>query len=366
LLYSSKLKWRQTIGPVDTAGIVLSVLAISLLELVKAGGYWARAGYWLDNRSYLAIAGLIRGVGSPQAGPHFWGFPLVIAGLQALLRVSGLQVLVAVSIVCSLLASYLIRRLYGDSVTVAFWIVSPAWVRLSVLGGSEPLFLCLLLLSWTALRSKSTRSGTLLAALATTVRPVGFIAICAIAFTLLLRRDWRGLAATTGIALATGLAYLALVKTVSGDAFINFKRYSASDWPSGNPLTIPFLKLGKGAWRIFVNEHWSNSGPLFLTLALVIAAVVVLAVRAEPVKRYPAEFWFVAGYLAFLACYAYSEVSFYFPRFAIPALPFLLFVLRDWLPSKRLLVWPLAILSALFTVVNLLGFKAAFGFSRHG
>ena len=80
---------------------------------------------------------------------------------------------------------------------------------------------------------------------------------------------------------------------------------------------------------------------------------------------YPAELTFAIAYLCFFACYSYGEVARHLPRFAIPVMPFLLFIARNWLPNNRFLVWPMAVLSALIASSALVGFEAVFGFSLH-
>jgi hypothetical protein len=61
-------------------------------------------------------------------------------------------------------------------------------------------------------------------------------------------------------------------------------------------------------------------------------------------KSYPAEAIFVGTYALFLFSYdAPTWVFYYFPRFAIPLLPFLLLVFRDRLPHDRRILWGVAL-----------------------
>ena len=172
----------------------------------------------------------------------FWGFPAVIAATQVALGISGFAALVAISATSSVAACLLIHRLYGGVVTVTFLILCPEWVRVSVIGGSEPLFLCLLLGSWLAFRSGRALMASVFASLATTVRPVGVFALCAFAFTLILQRDWRRLAMSICIAAGVGLSISSCCKWSLGTHSL------ISDsillvWPSGNPFSFPFVTL---------------------------------------------------------------------------------------------------------------------------
>jgi branched-subunit amino acid transport protein AzlD len=357
----------RELGASDVVLVVFAAFLIPFYELIRAGNYWGRVNDWLDNPNYVEIAEIIQSGGFLGEKHHFWGLPLVIAGAQVAFGISGFAALIAISIACSVAASFLMYRLYGAVATVAFLILCPEWVRLSVMGGSEPLFLCLLLASWLAFRSDRVLMAVLLASFATMVRPVGFIALCAFAFTLILRRHWRELAMSICIGVGIGLAYLACLQVATGNAFINFKLYSASAWPSGNPFSLPFVQLAKNFFDIVLHRRWTGwLQSLFSILLLSFGAFALSKQMRTIPQRYPAEFTFAIAYLGFLACYNFGGVAVFLPRFAIPVLPFLLFTAHNWLPNNRFLVWPMAVLSALIASSALVGFKAVFGFSLHG
>jgi hypothetical protein len=342
-----------------------SAMLIPFMELASRGLYWSRVSGWLDNPSYIDIAHILRFGGTPM-GPHFWGFPAVIALTEAVFSTTGLVSLVLVAFVSSALASVLIFRLYGPIVTVMFMVLSPEWVRLSIVGGSEPLFLLLLLGSWLAFRADRILLAVLLASLATTVRSVGAIAVCAFALTLLLQRDWRRLAMSFSIAVGVGLTYLGWLRAVCGDPFINFRRYSASDWPSGNPFSIPFVALVKGLIRMSQIDPWTRLAQPMICIAILGFGVFALLNHARNyAEKYPAELSFVVGYLGFFLCYGYQDVAWFLTRFMIPVYPFLLFAGRDWLPNSRIVLWMLVLASSLIASADLVGFNAAFGVALH-
>ena len=249
MFYLMRMKLEKEISTKDVVAMAVSAMLVPFMELACRGIYWNRVEAWLDNESYIDIAHVLRFGGTPST-PHFWGFPAVIALTETVFSTSGLASLVLVSFVSSALASLLIFRLYGPIVTVMFLVLCPEWVRVSIMGGSESLFLLLLLGSWLAFRSNRSSIAVVLASLAATARPVGAIAVCAFALTLLLRRDWRRLAVSISIAVGMGVAYLGWLRVVCGDPFVNFRLYSAQDWPSGNPFSFPFVQLVKGLIRI--------------------------------------------------------------------------------------------------------------------
>lgn len=323
-------------------------MLIPLLELTRTGIYWKSVHDWLDNGSYVEIAHVIR-FGGAVSDQHFWGLPAIIALTEAAFSTSGYAALVTISVVSSMTATFLMYRLYGAAVSVAFLILCPEWVRLSVLGGSEPLFLCLLLGSWLAFRQERALMATVVASLATTVRPVGAIAVCAFVLVLFLRRDWRRLSISACSAVGIGLGYLAWLRAVSGDAFVQVRIYAHVFWPGGRPFSLPFARLAVSFIRLLRSGPWN--GPVlesFFCLAVLGLGTFVLSKHARGIRqKYQAELAFAVGYLGFLACYNDPDMAFYLPRFAIPVYPLLIFTAQDWLPKRRLVFWPLVLLSGL-------------------
>jgi hypothetical protein len=56
-------------------------------------------------------------------------------------------------------------------------------------------------------------------------------------------------------------------------------------------------------------------------------------------NQYPAEASFAALYLAFLISYAYIGIAWHLPRYFIPLLPSILFLMKDILPKTRWIIY---------------------------
>jgi hypothetical protein len=77
------------------------------------------------------------------------------------------------------------------------------------------------------------------------------------------------------------------------------------------------------------------------------------------------ELGFAALSLVFLLCYdapAWSWIE--FPRFAIPVIPFALMGLEPWLPMRRTIVWPAAVLSGVFAGASAINVQRAWQLLR--
>lgn len=350
----------------EVAVTVGLALVLHILFVCRAANFWEVAFRSNDNQAYLHIAAIIRTWHPPGTvfPAFFWGFPYAIAGVSTVLSLPPLAALVLVSIVSSLAVSILVCRLYGGWVAVALYsFINYHLIFISVEGGSELPFMCLLFASLLAARSERWNLAALLAALGTTVRPVGLIALVAFALVLGMRRSYRRLAEITLIGLGIGLVYVIPVWIILGSPVANFTRYQ--DWwgPQGRPLTFPFGALIP-SFIAFQGSRWPKIAESAIWLALALAGTAAMWLpRQRP--RFPfnqPEIWFASIYTLFFLSYNYSEVYGDLPRFLMPITPLLLFSFRDWIPRDRRVLWPAVLLSALLASAAQVGFNNVFGF----
>ncbi len=114
------------------------------------------------------------------------------------------------------------------------------------MGGSEPLFVCLLLAAFVNVRRERWLLASLLASLATVVRPLGVFALIGIGLTLLWARDFRKFAAATAIGLTVGVLYSFPLATHFGDPMATVNSYHSPQWQGGWLFGFPFYAIIKG------------------------------------------------------------------------------------------------------------------------
>jgi hypothetical protein len=351
--------------------MLATMFAIHLLAVCRVSGFWELATQHSDDMDYVEIAGIIRNwhfAGGPLPG-DFWGFPYAIAAGSKLFSIPELMAAVLISVLASLAVCILAYRLYGGWVTAAFVLINYEWTRLSVEGGSEPLFMCLLYASFVAVRADRWNLAALLASLSTVVRPVGVFALVSFAVVLAMRRDYRQLATITLIGLGIGTLYIAPIWLLCGNPFANYALYQAGgDWgPHGLPITYPFGALISSflAALHHQNARWYTL-TLFAawpTLALLSATMIWRPRNRQGfLLRYRPEALFASAYFLFFFLYNNFEVVWLFSRFLIPVLPILVFSLRDWIPKDRRVVWGAAVMSALLSSASIVHFRNIFGF----
>jgi hypothetical protein len=295
---------------------------------------------------------------------EFWGVSYLSALLVTLTGLPDVAALIVISF-CMYLATPLICfRLWGGTVAAWFVVANWWWLQAAVDGGSEPLFMALLLGTFLAVRKKEWTLAAVLASGATVVRPVGIFALFGIGIVLLARRDFRRLVIATVIALVTGILYAIPMILIYGSPLASVRSYQAQDWASGSPVTIPFLPIVKGALSTLTNMRLPLKILISFWVLLTAAALIRMAIDRSfrsYAKEYPAEAIFAFLYGIFLFSYNSNVWGWqHFPRFAIPILPFVLLVFLDRLPTDRRLLWGIGFVSVICVVLPKAGITHAY------
>ena len=347
-------------GPSQLEIAVLVAVGIALFISVVAlahGYYLAAVDNFGDSFAYMSVASALRrwdfhGLAVEQ----FWGLPYAMAALSKLTGVSDRTSLLVLSLLPSLLAVMIAWRLWGGWIAGYFAVLNFDWMQRSCLGGSEPLFVCLLLAAFLAVRRQRWLLASLLAAFATIVRPLGLFALIGIGLTLLWKRDFRKFAAAFLIGLTVGVLYSLPMKIYLGDALANVHGYHNPQWQGGYLFGIPLYAIFKGT---SIHDPWTNLVLSFGWISFVIAAVAVM-VKSREFRQYcrahAVEACFLVPYLWCLFTYNYPYwARGTFARFAIPIVPFVLLAFYRWLPKDRRILWGLAVVSSLLAAASALG-----------
>lgn len=341
----------------ETVWLVLFSFAIFVCVIALARNYAGAVDNFGDSSAYISLASAIRrwdfhGIVIKQ----FWGLPYAMAAMSKLTGISDRGALLVFSFVSSLLSVLLARRLWNGWIAGYFAILNFDWIQRSCMGGSEPLFVCLLLAAFLSVRQQRWLLGSLLAALATVVRPLGVFALVSIGLALLARRDFRKLAAAAAIGLTVGVLYSLPLAIHFGDPLATVSSYHSKQWQGGWLFGFPFYAIIKG---LIYPAPWTNLvlsfGWILLVSVSVLAMVKSVDFRAY-CRTHVVETVFLVPYLVSLFTYNYPVwARSNFARFAIPILPFVLLALYRWLPKDRRILWGMGALTSGLAACSALG-----------
>lgn len=281
-----------------------------------------------DSGSYMNVA---KAIGSWHfAGLQvlqFWGVSYVLALVAIATHAPLLAALVAVSAGSSAAVTLLANRLWGWHVAALVTALNFDWMQRSLLGGSEPLFMLLLLGAFLAVRHERWWLASLMASLATTVRPLGICALVAIGLVLLYRRQYGRFAAAFATGVLVGSLYVLPLQLYMHDPLATVHSYETS-----RPLFgIPFVAILEGTFH----EHPPLTNLLlsYFWIVLVVGGILLLSLTracSRYRRDYPVEFLFALFYTFMVCCYNYPHWALgNFARFSIPAIPFALVGWRD-------------------------------------
>lgn len=325
-------------------------LADYLFSAVHQQGSWLLAADWLDNGTYIAASNAIRTgrwIALKDNPTPFFGFPLVIAAVTRATALNGWAAVIAISLLSALIMCACVHHLYGSPAVLSPLVLSWDWVGICVLGGSEAPFCACLFGAFLCARSERWRTAATLAAIATTIRPVGVFALLALFLSRIHRHAWRTSAEIALLGITIGLVYLGLVGSLTGDPWINFRTYRV-DWNTGWPVGPPFIALVHSSLPLFHRFGWWIGMRVMVVVAMTAAAGIHVGYRIA-LGRWSlpeAESMFALLTVGFLLCYPFRNLAYEWPRFVIPAVPILTAAHRSIVPADRRFWWLVVLANA--------------------
>jgi hypothetical protein len=343
---------------IEIAGLIVLgfVLFVSVVSMVR--NYGGAVDEFGDNSAYISVASAIQrwdfhGI----VIKHFWGLPYAMVALAKLTGLSDRTCLLFFSFLPSLVAGLLARRLWGGWIALYFVTLNFDWWQRSCLGGSEPLFVCLLFAAFSSVRRQRWPLAALLASLATIVRPLACFALFGIGLWLLWKREFRKFAGATAIGLLVGILYAIPLAMHFGSPFATVDSYHSKEWAGGWLFGFPFYAIIKGT--LIEQAPWTNLVLSFGWITLVTVAVIAM-VKSQSFRAYcrahPVEALFLVPYLWCMYTYNYPHwARGNFARFAIPILPFVWLALYRWLPKDRRVLWILGVIGPVLAACSAVG-----------
>ena len=347
----------------EILAITALTVAIFVIFVCAIQNYLAKVDDFGDSLAYMTIASAIRRWNfAGLVILQFWGLPYLMAALSIIAGISDRTSLLAICFASALVSVVLAHKLWGGWIAGFFAVLNFDWLQRSLLGGSESLFVALIFGAFLAVRRGRWMIASLLAALATSVRPLGLIALVAISVTLLWRQEFVKFAWAITIELAVGTLYALPLMLYFGGPMANVHGYNSH----GHVLGFPFYAIINGT--VLYSSPWTNLMFTFAWILFALAGNIAMFTSGEfrlYWSRFPVEGWFAVLYLLAIYCYNYpfwARGS--FPRFVIPAVPVLLLALSRWIPRDRRVLWTLATLSPLLAAVSATGIQSAASFLR--
>ena len=359
-------KWKSELTSRELLLLVACGVAFFGVTVSLFHGWHTLPLHYGDNAAYLEVANAIRHWDFHGLDiQHFMGYPYAIAALSLITHIPLLSSLWIVAAVTSIVSTLLVGRLFGNRVCAYFALTNFAWWQVSFLGGSEPLAVALGMGAFWNFRRGRAWVAALLAALATTVRPLMLFALVGIGIALLLRKHYAKFLVALVLGAGIGLLYLWPLWHFFGDPLLTVHSYTTRDYgaanlagPHGRLFGWPFHGIIVGT--MLYPAPRTNLILSFAWIALVVAGAAAMFRRElrEHWRANLAEAVFCGCYLLAIFCYDYLVwARGNFIRFSIPVLPFVFFALLRWLPKDRRVLWCLCVLGPVLAAASAVGIR---------
>ena len=358
--------WAREPKPRELFLFVAIGCVLFLVTMSAFGGWHTAAVNFGDNGAYLQAATAIRNWDFRGIDiQHFLGYPYTIAAVSIAFHLPLDLTLPLVASVASLVSTFLVARLFGTQVAAYFALTNLGWLQASFLGGSEPLAVAMVLGAFWNFRRGHPLWAAFFASLATTVRPLMFLALVGIGLALLYQKRYAKFLGALSLGLAIGLLYVWPLAHYFGDPLLTIHSYTSRDYgavnvhgPHGHLFGWPFHAIIVGT--LVYPAPWTNLVLTFSWIALVLAGVC--AMFSWDYRRYasanPHEAVFASLFLIAIFCYDYLIwARGNFMRFSIPVMPFVFFALLRWLPKDRRILWFIGMVASFLAACSAVGIR---------
>lgn len=263
----------------------------------------------------------------------FWGTSIATALVTLVTKLQPSTALILTSILSGFVIVYLLGKLFTWQTAALAIFMSGALMKHVIFGGSEPLFLAVLLSAVLLLRRGHWVASSLVASLSCTVRPLGGMLVLAMLIVLLYRREYLLALKCAAISSLIAVSYQVFIFCATGQSTLGHVQGYSGDWTGGNPWGIPIVS-------ILSRYLYAGSMLLAIKCGVWMALTLLCIVRTAGRLKYErqgstgvAESWFVIGFALFHLSYNPQVPD--FPRLICPLTPWLAETVQSVIPLNK-------------------------------
>lgn len=320
-----------------------------------------------DNRGYFKMANNLLNMNFEDIDYRPFGLSIILAGVKLITGLPYPVIMLLINFFCFIFSIYLISIIFNLNTSIWFLILGYEFSIITILGGSEILFILLSLISFYNFKKQNFFFAFFYSSLLIFVRPWG-IAISTTYFIYLFMKNKKLFNFHFGIFLVLFIIYIFLsykfyenklifqvyahdYNISTGLYFLNYPFYSIYYSLSNlNNIEIPLL----------------NSVTIFNIIKILFFVIFSIFSIFILLKNYKKNFSndlisiisiYTLFYFLLLIHYNSYWVYIEYPRFLLPILPFSIFFIGKYLPNKKFVQLTLIIFSSIFFGISAVGVK---------
>ena len=300
---------------------------------------------------------------------HPFGISIIIALVNFITKINPIFLMILLNIIFAYFSIIIISKLFGNLTSIFFLILGYEFTLVSLMGGSETSAIFFILLSLFLYDSNFRKIAFFTSSFVYFIKPWAIALPIGIGLILLFKKEKKFFFEFLLISIPMFCIYLIISYIIYGPGLI-FEGYIDNQaLLKGEKFFVdfPFVALIKE----IIGPNSINGLPLlsfpitnlikiFFYIMLIIIGYFFMIKKSKIYFKedvYKIVFIFTSIQIFLIFTYNSPWIFHEFPRYSIMILPFIIFSLKEYLPTNKTIILTLIILSATFNAFSAVGYK---------
>lgn len=344
-------------------------LSLIIFFYGNLNNYYLAVSNYGDNKNYLILADNFLKMDFSIFVYHPFGISVILSIVNFITKIDFIFLMILLNVIFAYFSLIIISKLFTNLVAIFFLIFGYEFTLVSLMGGSEISAIFFILITLFLYKFNFKKSACLTSSFAYFIKPWAIALPIAIGIVLLFKKERKFFFEFFIITLLMFIIYLVISYIIYGPGLI-FAGYKSNDALIKGEnffLDFPFVALYKeiiGTNSVnglsFLALPKTNLLKIFFYIMIVSFGYLHML---KDIKRYfkndiyKVVFIFTSLQVFLTFTYNSPWIFHEFPRYTLMILPFIIFSLKDYLPTNKMLIFVLIFLSATFNAFSAVGYK---------
>tara|TARA_B100001059_G_C17837037_1_gene588932 strand:+ start:3856 stop:4974 length:1119 start_codon:yes stop_codon:yes gene_type:complete len=300
---------------------------------------------------------------------HPFGVSIIIALVNFITKINPIFLMILLNIIFAYFSIMIISKLFGNLTSIFFLIFGYEFTLVSLMGGSETSAIFFILFSLFLYESNFRKMAFFTSSFVYFIKPWAIALPIGIGLILLFKKEKKIFFEFLIISILMFCIYLIISYIIYGPGLI-FEGYVDNQaLLKGEKFFVDFplvalIKEIIGPNSInglsLLSLPITNLIKIFFYIIIIIIGYFLMLKKSKIYFEediYKIVFIFTSIQIFLIFTYNSPWIFHEFPRYTIMILPFIIFSLKNYLPSNKTLILSLIVLSAIFNAFSAVGFK---------
>ena len=331
--------------------------------------YYLAVSNYGDNSNYFQLSNNFLKWDFSVFVYHPFGISILISIVNFFTKIDPIFLMVLLNVIFAYFSIIIISKLFGNLIAIFFLILGYEFTLVSLMGGSEISAIFFILLSLFLYKSNLRNAAFLTSSFVYFIKPWAIALPIGIGVVLLFKKEKKTFFEFLIISILMFSIYLVISYIIYGPGLI-FEGYKSNDALIKDEkyfLDFPFIAL----FKEIVGPNSINGSSIltlpktnliknFFYIMIISFGYLHMLRNFRPYfKEDINKIIFIFTSLQVFLIFTYNSPWIFheFPRYSLMILPFIIFSLKDYLPSNKIVIFILIVLSATFNAFSAVGYK---------